>query len=132
MFDQDHYYGNDIESSARGGLALVDGDTMTRQRILRRLMTNPQTTLPDGTVIPGDYLWQPDYGAGLPKYVGSVGKEKEIQSRCIAQMLLEPGVAQSPAPTVTVEYITNGITLNLSYYSSKTKSPQSLAFDVTP
>ena len=54
MPDINHLWGNDLAFSATGDLATADVPTLTQQRVLRRLLTNP-----------GDYIWELDYGAGL-------------------------------------------------------------------
>jgi len=61
MNDLYQFFGSDLNLSATGDLLGVSSATRTQQRILRRLLTNP-----------GEYLWHPDYGAGLPQFVGSV------------------------------------------------------------
>ena len=53
-----------LPPSASGDLLTTDDPT---NRILRRLLTNP-----------GDYLWHPDYGAGLPSRIGTVVNEAEL------------------------------------------------------
>src|SRR5581483_995049 len=50
-----HYWGNDVSLSNTQDLLLVSGTVMGQQRVLRRLLTNP-----------GDYLFDPNYGGGLP------------------------------------------------------------------
>ena len=54
MADCSHLFGSDFALSATGDLLLATGDEASKQRILRRLLT-----------VTRDYLWQPDYGAGL-------------------------------------------------------------------
>ena len=47
MADISHTFGADLSLSATGDLLCVTGDTLTQQRVLRRLLTNA-----------GDYIWQ--------------------------------------------------------------------------
>ena len=47
MPDLAHQFGADLVAGATGDLAVVDGPALGRQRVLRRLLTNP-----------GDYIWQ--------------------------------------------------------------------------
>ena len=59
MPDLAHEFGADLQAGPTGDLALADGAALGRQRVLRRLLTNP-----------GDYIWHPTYGAGLARFVG--------------------------------------------------------------
>lgn len=120
MNDLYHYFGGDLNASATGDLQPVDGTTRGQQRILRRLLTNP-----------GDYIWHPDYGAGLPSYVGAVIDTAEIQALIRGQMLLEDSVASTPEPVVTVQEIAGGMTVNIQYTDADSKTPQALSFNVT-
>ena len=83
MADINHTFGADIGPSATGDLAVIAGLTQSQQRILRRLLTNP-----------GDYLWHPNYGAGLASYIGGVSTVQEMQALILANMLLEASVAR--------------------------------------
>lgn len=105
MADLSLTYGGDLGFSASGDLALATRDTLTRQRVLRRLLTTP-----------GDYLWSLSYGAGLGQYVGAAGGQTLVGSVATAQMRLESRVAAQPAPTVDVT--TNpgsGLVLTIRY-----------------
>jgi len=120
MNDIFHYYGSDISHSATGDLLPVSGDDRGKQRILRRLLTNP-----------GDYIWNTSYGAGLPGKVGNVLDVAAIRSLISGQILLEPSVAKIPAPTVDVSEIPGGINVVIRYSDSVSKAPQILNFDVS-
>src|ERR1700739_2948205 len=92
MADLSHLWGSDLQVSPTGDLALATGTALTQQRILRRLLTNP-----------GDYIWQLDYGAGLPRFVGTPGAAAGIQAVIRGQICLEPSVAQAPEPVIDVQ-----------------------------
>ena len=49
MPDLSHEFGADLLAGPTGDLAVAAGAGLGRQRVLRRLLTNP-----------GDYIWQPD------------------------------------------------------------------------
>ena len=91
MADLSLTFGGDLGFSASGDLALATQDTLTRQRVLRRLLTNP-----------GDYLWALSYGAGLGQYVGAAGGRSLVGAVAGAQMRLESRVATQPGPVVDV------------------------------
>ncbi len=131
MNDLYQYFGGDISLTNVGDLMTVDGTVKGQQRIIRRLMTNPATTNPDGTTNAPDYLWHPDYGAGLPAKIGQPISAAEIQAVIRQQMLLEDVVAKTPEPQIQVKQIPGGITVNISYNDAISKAPQFLSFDVT-
>ena len=91
MADVAHVVGQDLQVGLTGDLAVVDGDAETQQRVLHRLLTSA-----------GTYIWQLPYGAGLPALVGSVASQQQIAAIIRAQMALEPSVATSPEPQVTL------------------------------
>ena len=128
LSDLAHWWGNDLSASAAGDLLAVGATMRGQQRVVRRLMTCPADPAND---FPADYPAHPTYGAGLPRYVGSVSSEAAIAAVCKGQMLLENCVAQYPPPVVTVRRITNGLFVNLSYVDAPTGSPVSLGFNVS-
>ena len=120
MTDLAHIWGGDLAMSAVNDLATVDGLEKGRQRILRRLMTGP-----------GEYLWQPDYGAGLPAYIGQPVDAQEIQALILSHMALESAVLRNPQPSVTVAPFPNGMAISITYTDSGTGTATTLSFDVT-
>jgi hypothetical protein len=121
MPDIAHIWGGDLSASATGDLGASDGIEMRRQRILRRLLTAPN-----------EYLWQPDFGAGLPAWVGEVIDIDAITGLIRSQMLLEESVCRSPEPAITITAIANGASVTIAYTDAVTGRPDSLSFDVTP
>jgi phage baseplate assembly protein W len=113
-------YGADLVLSAGGDLAVVDGAQLGQQRVLRRLLTNP-----------GDYLWNPGYGAGLGQFVGKPANAARIRSVVRSQIFQESAVARSPAPAIEVAVDPAGaITLAISYADAATSAAQTLTFTV--
>ena len=128
MTDCYHLYGNDLALSATGDLLLADGDDESKQRVLRRLLTNPTQYDTSGKVTAtGDYLWQPEYGAGLPTYIGAVLDEQELGALIEAQMYLEDSVVQDPPPQVGLRTIPDGVSAQILYNTATV-----LNFSVTP
>jgi hypothetical protein len=118
-----HYFGSDILTSVNGDLQSVDVLTLSNQRILRRLLTNP-----------GAYIWHLDYGAGLPAYIGqtlSNSKIQEIIGIIRNQIFLETSVSQIPAPIITITPITDGIYCSIQYTEATTQTLQLLTFNVS-
>lgn len=119
LIDVAHEWGADVQLSATGDLAQVKTSKRSAQRVYRRLMTNP-----------GEYLWHPTYGAGLPARVGSLVNVPEITALIRGQMLLEASVSPSPPPAVTVTPITNGVSVAVTYTVLPDRQPVSLSFNV--
>ena|SRR5690348_12822674 len=123
MQDIYHYFGSDIVTSPNGDLLPVDGITKGQQRILRRLLTNP-----------GDYIWHPTYGAGLPRFVGqalSTSKFQEIKGLITSQIFLEQCVSKTPSPQILLTANQNILYCTIKYTDSGTQLPQVLTFSVT-
>lgn len=120
MNDLNHYIGGDLILSPTGSLSPADGVLRGKQRILRRLLTNP-----------GDYLFHPEYGAGLGQYVGALMNVAQIKALIRGQVLMEEGVAQSPAPAITVTPSNNTLAVTIAYTDSATGEPVTLSFDVS-
>lgn len=120
MPDLSHLYGGDLAVAAGGDLATVDGTTLGQQRVLRRLLT-----------CPGDYLWNPGYGAGLGQFVGAPANVARIRSVIRSQIFQEAAVARSPEPTIDVAATPDGsVTVAILYADAATGATQSLTFTV--
>jgi phage baseplate assembly protein W len=123
MNDLYHYWGSDLQRGNTGDLMPVSSTERGQQRIIRRLLTNP-----------GDYIFQPDYGAGLPAYIGQTVDMGKILSLIRSQISLEDCVAQTPAPEITIKQLPtelSGFTVTIAYNDAVTNTPQILSFNVT-
>jgi len=121
--DINHFWGADLAAGNTGDLATVSGITRSQQRILRRLLTNP-----------GDYLFQPDYGAGLPGYVGQSLDVPKLTALIRSQILMEDAVAHDPAPQITVGKVNadlTAISVRIAYTDAPSGAPAVLAFNVS-
>src|SRR5271167_3843006 len=121
MADLAQLWGNDLALASTGDLATSDGIDQATQRIIRRLMTNP-----------GDYMWHPDYGAGLPSFIGNAVQPATMISAIKSQLFLEASVARVPAPKITATIQPDLISVNIAYFAAETGAPMLLDFDVTP
>lgn len=121
MPDLAHVFGDDLQLSATGGLATADiGTGLVRQRILRRLLTNP-----------GAYIFEPAYGAGLPSLIGKTPTAHQVQALVRSQIFQEAAVARVPEPTITVRFNPDGsFYLTIVYTDAASGTPQMLAFMV--
>ena len=120
MADLWHQFGSDLTVGATGDVAAVTGTIAGQQRVLRRLLTNP-----------GDYIWQPGYGAGLGQFVGSPVSTTQIQAVVRSQIFKEAAVARSPEPIVQVTADAAGrVFVYIRYADAATGATQILSFSV--
>ncbi|MBV8049006.1 MAG: hypothetical protein JO171_17790 [Paludibacterium sp.] len=120
MSDLYHYMGGDLTTSPTGDLALASGVERGKQRLLRRLLTNP-----------GDYLFEPDYGAGLGSEVGAVSNPAQVAARIRGQLALEACVAADPPPAVTLRADNDTLSVDIQYTDAPSGEPTTLSFDVS-
>jgi hypothetical protein len=132
MKDLYHFFGGDIAVSATGDLQTVDDTQKGQQRVLRRLLTNPlRKDINGNPVSEPDYIWHPEYGAGLGWYVGQTININEIRAVIRSQILLEDCVAKTPDPIIDLKEIPNGLSCRILYNDAATKTVQTLSFEVT-
>lgn len=131
MSDLYQQFGGDLVQSATGGLLKVDGPTQGQQRLLRRLLTNPAQKDASGNItVAGDYLFHPEYGAGLPRLVGDAVNVAKIKGLIRGQVMQEAAVAKLPEPVVTVTAIQNGVSVYIRYNDAQSGNPVALSFNV--
>ena len=120
MSDLDSGWAGDLSSSAAGDVVTVSLPTLGTERVVRRLLTNP-----------GAYVWHPEYGAGLARFVGQPIDVASIQATVRSQMLLEPAVASQPEPVVIVQADPGGtLFVQVRYADADTLTAQSLNIQV--
>lgn len=115
MSDLSHVVGGDLTIAASGDLAAVSGSVLGQQRVLRRLLSNA-----------GDYLWQLDYGAGLPAMIGTPADAAAITGIVRHQIFLEAAVARTPAPVIAVEAEGSILSLSITYNDAADATPQTV------
>jgi len=121
--DLNHFWGSDLVPGVTGDLGTVSGTVRGQQRVLRRLLTNP-----------GDYIFQPNYGAGLPRFIGQPLDIGKVTAVIRSQLMLEPAVAKTPTPKITVQQLATdltGLTVTIAYNDAASNSPVVLSFNVT-
>jgi phage baseplate assembly protein W len=113
-------WSGDLGSGVTGDILLCSGAQLGEQRILRRLLTNP-----------GDYFWQPDYGAGLGRYIGLTVDSAQIRAAIRSQIFLESCVARLPEPVINVENTLDGsVYVQIQYVDSLVGASQVLSFSI--
>ena len=123
LCDLYHYFGKDLTASNSGDLLTVSATVRGQQRVLRRLLTNP-----------GDYIFQPGYGAGLAQLIGRDADLAAIRALVRGQLRLEPSVAASPEPRGAVDAIADaaggGFAIAIRYVDAASGEPVILSFEV--
>jgi len=120
MQDASLVWSLDLATGNTGDLALASGTALGQQRVLRRLLTNP-----------GDYVWHPDYGAGLARFIGSPADVAAIRAVVRSQIFMEPAVARLPEPVIDVQSTGNGsVYVQVRYVDAAIGSTQVLSFSV--
>ena len=121
MSDAVLLWSSDLGPSATGDIAMTSGGTLGRERLLRRLLTNP-----------GDYLWQPDFGAGLGAFVGMPCDAMAMKAQIRSQIFLESTVARTPEPVINVQSSIDGtVYVEIQYVNSPAGENQILSFVVS-
>ena len=121
-YDISNNFGEDMVLSSTDDLLNVSDLELSKQRVLKRLLTNP-----------GDYIWHTDYGAGLGRYVGdalSPDLFDEIKSLILSQIFLEDSVANNPEPQISMQTIQGGLFVQINYVDNPSKQPIVLSFSV--
>lgn len=122
--DLAHTWGHDIGVAAGGDLLLVSSSGLTRERVMRRLLTSP-----------GDYIWSLKYGAGLSRIIGKPIDTMAVEAIVRLQMRHESSVRQEPAPVVrqtqSNDQRPDTLTLSIQYVDSTLDSSYDLVLDVT-
>jgi len=120
MPDLWHQFGSDLVVGATGDLAAVTGALAGQQRVLRRLLTNP-----------GDYIWQPGYGAGLAQFVGRPASATQIRAVVRSQIFKEAAVARTPEPIIDVTAdVTGTVYVHIRYADAASGATQILSFSI--
>ncbi len=120
MQDAAQLWGEDLSVGATGDIALAAGTTLGQQRVLRRLLTNP-----------GDYIWQPDYGAGLGQFIGLPVDASQIRAVVRGQIFREAVVARTPEPVIDVQSNQDGsVYVHIRYVDAQDGATQTLSFTV--
>lgn len=131
MPDLNHYYGGDLSASPSGDLALASQSLTGTQRVYRRLLTNSALSDAAGKPVASpDYTWHPNYGASVPRKVGSPGNVPATKALIKGQMLLESAVARQPAPKIALTQANNAVSASIQYTDANTATTQFVSFDL--
>lgn len=122
-YDISNDFGDDLLLTDTGDLLLASGSTLGQQRVLRRLLTNPN-----------DYCWHPNYGAGVPATIGlalSPDIYDQIKSLILSNLFIESTVAQSPPPEIFLQIIQGGLYSQINYTDAPTQQPIVITFNTS-
>ncbi len=120
MLDANLTWGGDLSLGPTGDLSLASDATLGQQRVLRRLLTNPN-----------DYTWQPAYGGGLGQFVGGTENTRAIEGAIRGQLYAEAAVAHQPEPDVNANNLSNAaLFVSIVYADTTLGSTQTLTFSL--
>lgn len=92
-------WNQDFLLTPSGSIQTAQGWDSFRQRIVRRMITNPAQTLPSGITTPPDYIYNPSFGCGLGSEVDQPG---DADSLAVIERKISLGVLQDPETDTTV------------------------------
>jgi hypothetical protein len=113
-------WGGHLALTPQGDLALVQDTPFsaaaTQQRLVQLVQTNAQAQIvrSDGSTVylrPDD-LFNPTYGSSIRRTIGELPTSQllaTVRARVLAGIALDPGIAQSPAPVVTVTLVATSV-----------------------
>lgn len=121
----------DLSLTPDGDLATVVGWDEARQAMIRELFTNSSMTLADGTKVPPDCFFDPDYGLGVRKMVGQpfgLDFQATLIQKIKSAVSEQEGVNPNQDPVV--EYFTYGSQIFVQIVVPLTSGSQKLTFRV--
>jgi hypothetical protein len=96
-------WNSDFRITPSGSIQTAVGWDAVRQRIVRRIITNPAQQLPDGTFTPADYVFHQQFGIGGGSLVDqNVGEEyiADLEQRISRGVLEDADVLSTTPPTI--------------------------------
>jgi hypothetical protein len=99
---------SDFLLTANGDIVAAEGWDEVRQRIERRIFTNPAAAQDNGAVIPADYIFDPEYGLGARAAVGNTFTQQMIAAftqRIYEGVMVDQGVNNNVPPVITVKQV---------------------------
>jgi hypothetical protein len=113
-------WGEDLQLTNNGSLVFVSGVEKVEQRIIRRFFTCPAETLADGTYVPADLIFDPNYGIGASRLVGEPIDDSlasVLQQKIMNAVLIDESVDSTQDPTVQLFAAQNGtVWANVTVY----------------
>jgi len=104
-------WSGDFSIDDRGYTVIADADTTYVQRLVRRLLTSPR--LFDGAtgtpIAAPDYLFEPEFGAGLRRMVDRTAVARDIERIVLAQVAADPETSEKTRPEVNVNIDDYGV-----------------------
>lgn len=113
-------WGGDLQLSPSGGVELFSGSALTLQRLIRRFLTNP-----------GDDIHEPDYGAGLRRFIGKPMHEASLAALVREQAMMESTVASVLSVTVSDAGVSSYVLTVVYIETSDPGTPQILTLPVS-
>lgn len=114
-------WNGDLVLGQSGDIQMATGWDQVRQRIIRRMVTNPQRVQPNGIETQADYYFAPDFGFGLASLVDASNTEdfladlkRRISQAVFADAAVDPTIPPSilfQRPAVNEFWIIIGVPL---------------------
>ena len=80
---------------------------------------------------PGAYIWHPEYGAGLGRFVGQPADPAAIEALIRSQMSIETAVAAQPEPVIVVQSDPGGsLSVQIRYADAETANSQAMTINL--
>lgn len=117
-------WNSDLTLGSGGDILAAPVEVEINQRVIRRLLTTP-----------GDYVWQPTYGAGLGTFVGAPFFPDVVKDIILSQLGQETLIQSSPTPSVTIAgpissaVSTTSVTIDFKVNGSGTNTTNSLVIN---
>lgn len=128
-------WGQDFIVTPNGSIQMATGWDQVRQRIERRLLTNPAETLPDGEPVEPDYLYDTSYGLGAGKLIGQP-RTKQLLGQILqvvnAGVMVDDAVSNAAPPSVSLYVINPSETLLIIGVDLLTGEVGQIAIATTP
>lgn len=121
MSDASLVWRGDLSANPVGDIATCSHSELSQQRLLRRLLTNA-----------GDYLWYPEYGAGLAQFIGLPCDTSAIKARIRSQIFADGTILTTPEPIIDVQNSADGsIYVQIRYIEMDSGVVQTVSFAVS-
>ena len=125
-------WNQDLLIAPDGSIVMAENWDEIRQRIVRRFLTNSGNPLPDGSITPPDYVFDPLYGLSAGATIDQNPSQRwlrnlknRIRSAVLADVAVDPGSTPSiDVSTPTVGSLLVTITVRLTNGSTGTVTIQ--------
>lgn len=100
----------DFSVDELGNTNIAEGDIAYVQRLIRRLLTSPRLldAYTKRAVAAPDYIFEPEFGAGLRRLINMPVRQEEIQRLVSGQILADEETSKAVRPDIRTEVLDDG------------------------